>query len=857
PYNESSYLTWGLGRWNNPFPTAIEDDAFNNFQVDLTWDNSIIKGFQFTVNYSVNAYWVESSSATYSVTYNEDPEWLLTYNLQKGDPNFNNWDFLEFWYVYPNFLTAHNLTDPDNTQILGQTGGQTALSEDPTKNKVVVKKILAIPDGFYNLNLTSFNFIRKMNSYINYNDILWESNGFMNGDNISVSVKIQDHYNKAPIGGDANATLFYPDGTRFTSLPQDLVGEIEGSSLTYDFDNQTILDVTNALTIFGKYHLGFFWFNGSAIGCKKIILYIDIYDLELYECEYDSIKKTNVLDGKINKKVFSNFTLLIASINDTTGLSLPNFYPIDNENIDTQFSLDIDDERIPVLLTSFKQSQNILNPNEIVNIKTSIQNLHPFISVRVKINVKLVSFMNDKWIIAEDTSSSIILKFSGHPNDNNEFDINLTIPDLNEATNIWLGKNAPIRLGGAKTLITVYVENVNVGIFESTDISLLSNKTSNDFEGHIIGLRLNEEVTSAGILNEFNRDECIYLPNKTKFLVNIIDRNYVSTYKQYTGEFTLKLNSKFKNITINPTNPIKGHSFNLNSILTTEFGDELANRNVTCQYYDSGVWINIGSDITDSNGFTTFLIDTQTIDFEGDLLIRLSWVGNTINGVSKNITVDVIHQANSLLLSIKPITALIYQRRISSFSIKLLNNGDSNLRITNITIELNRNQQYSITQIDYIKLSWFPAGETTLLIVEVSVIDVSRVRISISITAQNIITNESILVSREETYNTFEVPIFDYIIQNLMLIIIAIFVLTWIIAILFARRAKKRIETPIEEPVKKPRRKRYVPVAELKKPPPAKIVAKKKEEPKEEEKTDLDSLLEERGLVDKKKKSKE
>ncbi|MFX1592888.1 MAG: hypothetical protein ACFFCL_09360, partial [Promethearchaeota archaeon] len=264
PYNESSYLTWGLGQWNNPFPNPIEDDAFNNFQVDLTWNKSIIKGFQFTVNYSVNAYWVESASATYSATYNKDPEWLLTYNLQKGDPNFNNWDFLEFWYVYPNFLTAHNLTDPDNTQILGQTGGQTALSEDPTKNKVVVKKILAIPDGFYNLNLTSFNFIRKMDSYINYNDILWESNGFMNGDNISVSVKIQDHYNRAPISGDANATLFYPDGTRFTSLPQDLVGEIEGSSLTYDFDNQTILDVTNALTIFGKYHLGFFWFNGSA-----------------------------------------------------------------------------------------------------------------------------------------------------------------------------------------------------------------------------------------------------------------------------------------------------------------------------------------------------------------------------------------------------------------------------------------------------------------------------------------------------------------------------------------------------------------------------------------------------------------
>ena len=64
----------------------------------------------------------------------------------------------------------------------------------------------------------------------------------------------------------------------------------------------------------------------------------------------------------------------------------------------------------------------------------------------------------------------------------------------------------------------------------------------------------------------------------------------------------------------------------------------------------------------------------------------------------------------------------------------------------------------------------------------------------------------------------------------------------------------------IEEVKKKPRREkgRYVPVSELKKPTPIKKIPKKKEEPKkvvEKEKVDLDSLLEERGLADKKKKS--
>jgi hypothetical protein len=580
--------------------------------------------------------------------------------------------------------------------------------------------------------------------------------------------------------------------------------------------------------------------------------------LELYNCEYYPSLKSNVLDGEIKNKVFNNYTMLIASINETTGLSLPNYYPIDYTDINAEYSYEIGDQELPVLMTSFKQSEEILNPNEIVNIKTTFQNLHPFIPLSVKINVKLVSFMNDEWIIAETTSTSSILNFSGHPDDTNEFDIDLTIPILIGATSGWEGVNAPIRLGGAKTLITIFVDDVNVGIFESPDILLLSNESNTDFEGNILGLRVAEETSSRTILYEFNRDECIYSPNKTLFLVNIIDQNYVSNYYQFTDEFSLTLNSKFTNITVFPRNPIKGQSFNISSILTTEFGDKLSSRNISCQYYDSGMWIDIDSDFTDLYGFTTFLIDTQNINFKGDLLLRLFWNGDIINGVSKNVTVDIIHQSNNLSISIIPNEILILRQRTTSFNIRLFNFGDSNLRITNISIELNRNQEYSIVQIDHILLSWLPSGESSILILEVSVKNVKSIILSISITAKNIITNESFVVSEEGTYIAFEVPIFEYIIQNFMLIVISVIVLALIMAVIYARKTKKRIETPIEEPAtKRPRRAKYVPVAELKKPKPVKKPLKKKEEPKEKEKEkiDLDSLLEERGLSDDKKKS--
>jgi len=859
PYNESSYLTWGLGQWDNSFLTAIEEEITNVFRVDLRWNRSIIKGFKFNVSYSINAYWVESASSTYHATYNKDPEWLFNYNFNKNNPSFEKWKFIEFWYIFLDYFTANNVTNPNNQEILPSGTKQTALVEDQTKDKIIVQSDLATQSGIYILNLTSYNFIHDTHSYINYKGTLWESNGFMDGDNMSVSVVIQDHNFNAPKSGNANATVFYPDGTKVSTAElYSPLGIIKDSSLIYDFDNQTIFEITNALTVSGEYHLGFFWFNGSAIGCKKIIIYIDTYDLELYSCEYYPSLKSNVLDGEIKNKVFNNYTMLIASINETTGISLPNYYPIDYSDINNEYSHIIGDEELPVLMTSFKQSQEILNPNEIINIKTSIQNLHPFIPLKVKINVKLVSFMNEEWIIAETTSSNSILNFSGHPTDTNEFDIDLTIPDLNVATNEWQGVNAPIRLGGAKTLITIFIENVNVGVFESPDILLLSNETNNNFEGNILGLRVAEETSSRTILYEFNRDECLYKPNSTLFLVNIIDQNYVSSYNQFTDEFSLILNSKFTNITINPYNPIKGQSFNISSILTTEFGDELSSKNVSCQYYDSGVWINIGSDNTDSNGFTTFLINTKTIDFKGDLLLRLSWDGDIINGFSKNVTVHIIHQSNNLTISIISNHVLIFRQRQTFFTISLSNIGDSNLRITNISINLNRNQEYSIVQIDYILLSWFPAGESSIIIVEVSVKNVNRVVVSISITAQNIITNETIMVSKERTYYTFEISILEYILQNFTLIAIVIIILSFIIAIIYARKTKKRIETPIEEPtLKKPRRAKYVPVAELKKPKPVKKPVKKKEEPKEKEKEkiDLDSLLEERGLTDDKNKS--
>ncbi|MFX1531585.1 MAG: CARDB domain-containing protein [Promethearchaeota archaeon] len=863
PYNESSYLTWGIGRWNNIFPITIEDTPSNKFQINLNWNRSIIEGFKFNVSsYLVKAYWIEGAMAYYNATYNVNPEWALHFDLNKSDTKFNNWDFFEFWYVYPNFMSAHNITNPDDKEFFWLLEEESIVEDSPHHLKLVINETFSSLNGIYTLNLTSYNFIDKMHTYINYYGILWETNGFMYGDNISVSVDIQDNNFQAPLSGDINATLFYPNGTRYPNAEMiSSSGVIEESVLTYDFNNNTILDLTNDISVLGKYELGFFWFNGSALGCKKITLYIDAYDLELYNCTYISYLGTNTLIGEMQnaEEVFDNYTILIASFNDTTGISNPNFYPINNTDLNQVYSYVLGTQELTLLMDSFLQSEDILNPNETVNFKVSIQNTHSFIPIDVSINVKLVSYMNEEWIIGENDSPTVSLNFSGTPDDTYEFDVNLTIPNIDAATNTWEGLNAPIRLGGAKAVVTISIDDIEIGVFESPDYLLLSNEISNNFDGHILGLAIGEEASSRGLQYEFERDECLYYPDNASFLVNIIDKNYVSSFKQFNDNFLLNLNSKFTNVSITPDSPRTGEIINVSSILTTEFGDELSSKNVTCEYYNSSSkWVNIGSDLTDTNGSVTFLINTATIDFneEEDLILKLSWDGDTINGVSKNITIDLIQETNNFSISIRQNKAFIYKSKATTLRITINNFGDSNLRFFNISVNIDENLLYSIVEINNVKLDKLEPDESTEIVIEIEIPQIDTLNITFTITAQNILTGENITISEQSSFKVFDTPLSDYFVEFLMFIMIAIFAVVWIIAIIFALRVRKRIEEPVEKVERRPRKGRYVMVSDLKKPELPKKVPKKAEEAKPEKLTDLDSLLEERGLADKKKKPK-
>ena len=883
PYDTSSSLTWGLGQWDYNFSTSIANDPSYNFQIDLTWNQTIIQGFNFNVTYTVKAYWIEQANTVYRVSYDTTPLWELNYTLNTGYKNFDNWNLAEFWYLIPSDYTAKNLTNPNFVEIyedvVNKTGGETALPNRPSYEFIsVTNDVINGISGIYSLNLTSSNLIYDMNSYINYNDILWETNGFMYGDNISVRLDINDPSSIPPINGNANVVLFYPDNS--TKVPGAELnsgsGLIQGNSLVYDFNNQSIYDVTNKIPTLGNYYLGFFWENGSAIGCQKLKLYIDKYDVEMNNLIFESTLNQNILDGIVGK-VYDEYSLLISTVNVTDDKYYPSFYAVNKTDINQEFIYTIGVEEIPILIQNFLQNETILNPSEDVRIITRIQNKHDFIDIKLKVNVQLVSLANQDWIIAEQTTDLKTLKPSIDPNgdDTQDFSVDIAIPTL-LGDGIWHGVNAPIRKGGAKTRFTVFIEyggeSYEIDTFESNEYSLLVNSTEDVFEGYIIALKSDNDITGASILKPFERDECQYLPNQTTFVINIYDRNYLSSYNQFIESFSLKINSDFSEIQTQPQTPIYGQFFNISSVLETELGDVIAYKNVTCQFYDNGIWENLSTQITDMYGATNFEIDTLGLPSDDQFNFRLTWEGDQYSlKNSRNVTVLMYRALNDIYLELRSDEDQIFRNAQTTIQLTIRNIGDSELKIMtpNISIGISPSLTYNIVEIDYLALEQLKPGDTTIILVSISVSTIDQMNISVSLSVKNEITDEEFMFQVSKLFEIYDVQLADYLLNLFTVIMIGVFVIVWGLMYVYVKRTIKKIETPFEEVDKRKQRKgRYVSVSELPKEEipetqpidytekkSKKRLKKKKTKPETEKKdeppsTDLDSLLEEKGLKD-------
>jgi 5-hydroxyisourate hydrolase-like protein (transthyretin family) len=332
----------------------------------------------------------------------------------------------------------------------------------------------------------------------------------------------------------------------------------------------------------------------------------------------------------------------------------------------------------------------------------------------------------------------------------------------------------------------------------------------------------------------------------------------------------LKTDSKFTEIFVDPEEPIYGQTFNITSVLGTEFGKVFPGENVTLQYFKNDLWENISTQITNTNGTTNFEIDTILLLSKDSYTFRLNWQGDEYTlGNSQNITVLMFRAINNLSLLITKDVDRFSKNAQSTIKVTLNNLGDSelNVLIPNITIKITPSLTYSIVQIDYIALAEFKPGDNTEILIKINVPNIEQINFSISIIARNELTNEEVKFKKSKIYRVYDAILDDLIMGFFTFIMIGIFMIVWAAIFIYARRTIKKIETPFEEPVKtRPRKGKYVSVSEL----PSEVTEEKKEEiptekkkklskkkskkqkveEKEKSTTDLDSLLEEKGLKD-------
>jgi hypothetical protein len=473
-----------------------------------------------------------------------------------------------------------------------------------------------------------------------------------------------------------------------------------------------------------------------------------------------------------------------------------------------------------------------------------------------------VAFINDEWIINEDsTNNKLLTKYNpGSLGDTEEFIIDLKIPNINSDLS-WKGKNAPIRQGGAKTLITIFIENNSAGTYFSNDYSILVNKTQDLFEGYIIAFK-QTATAPREFFQDFERDECLYLPAINNFVINAIDENYVSLYNMINFTKGLELGSIFNNILIDPENIIDGTNFNITSTLTTEFGDPLDNKTVLCQYYNGNSWINITSGKTDTDGNTDLRVETSNPNINPSVskLFRLLWAGDvSIMNKTQNFTVNILIQTNRLSLSSDDDydEAYIYRNSISSITLDIENSGTSNLRIIDIEVESDEDIDYKVKAEDNNVLENFKTDESTTIIIELKsgMIKSSEIQLRVIITAQNVLTGEIISSSERFKFGVIDKPLYYYVFEYFIFIMIALFALIFLTTYLYYKKLKAKIEAPIEkEELERPKRPRYVKVSELKAEEMKKEVITPHEETKIEEKkqVELDDLLKEK--IEKEKK---
>ena len=844
--NEPYYASywWGYGTVKLEFSTPIALSN-GNFTVSLDWDHGIYSGdISFSVEYIVQKYLVDSAVGTFELSIDYDPAWNLTYTFDPNDNVFTQWNFTKFGYLFPSNWEIADL-QKNGTSIL-------ELSADPYsldgKTMVEINSTVADTNTTYILSTISPNYLRIADLYLKYNDNLWKTHGFMQGDVIALSAGLLTSYDTyLPNDGKITAQIFNTTGNLVaSSVISDNSVDDNSSYSWFNFGESAIM-MTDENTPIGEYTVILNWTDGDQLGFMKTSFYVNEYQANIHSSSFIETTHTNRLFGTITP-----FTTDLNTFNFTIFAVKP---LINNEK---SFLVNETDEIFlgqDLYLTNYALNETVINPNEDITVAVQLENRHSTLDYNVTVTATLIYAENHKWEIGK-TSLSALLPMYGQPDNSHEhlFMLNLTIPD-----EITGGLNCPLRNMPMQMKITVNIDDEEIDESIKSQLLYYSSLNENEFEGKILTTRTYNDFTGPSFTSDISRN-LLDLPGNVTYFIQVYNSYFMTM--AYESNFTTvdnKIYGIFSDV-LAETSPIDHYSTQTISGKFVDENNEILQNTELLFYYDARdnlsaqeapIWTTLQLDdsgstaLTDENGQFEISFDMSQTPLLPEVQFMVKFQGNsTFAAVNHTITISKNIYEQNLEINMDSSKTLVKGEH-NLINAHLVNLG--NASYTNVTISLVSDYDARINLKKGLNIFEISTGESYGFSIDFydKSYDLDSLTINISVSAVVKETGENYTVSATFTFNTYEVNTHSILVSIFIGVFIVGVVGLWLYSAYYIKNQIKEINAPVaEEEVSKQKKRRrggkYVNLAEL---------STKKDKdvktPSDEKGTSLDELLNE------------
>ncbi|TFH29451.1 MAG: hypothetical protein E4G98_03805, partial [Promethearchaeota archaeon] len=675
---------WGYGTINLEFSNALPPIA-GNFTVTLNWDEEIYSNdVIFDVNYLVQNYFVQPVPSIYHLEVDTAPVWNITLEFDPEDSIFTNWNFTQLAFLVPDNWVVTDLTN-ETVSVLDLTLHPI---EKDGFTYIILNSTIADVNGTYNLLAESMNYMKGLNTFLNYEGNEWETNGFMRNDNISIAVGLltsSDFYLQTP--GMVTASLFNPVGKKMLSNIFDDGTIDENSTYSWFTFEHALLFETNDTSDIGEYTIIVNWTDGDQAGILQHKIYLNQYYSTIHEVNHLEDLYVNQLIGTVTAfpTDLQNYDLSIFAVKPLLE-STSSF--IFNESREDSIGENL-------YLTNVAFNETVLNAQEEVLLEIDLENRHLTLDYEVTVIASIVYLDNLNWIVA-NTSELLTIPKYGQPDEshNQKFELSLSIPTVLNG-----GENCPIRNSPMQLHLTFKIDDVVVG--EKTESQLLyyTAVDESDFEGNVLTSKIYQDRTGPSFTSNIARN-LLDLPGNVTYFVQVYngyhmsmagERNFTTLDNKITGIFN-NMRATITPIDHLAIQTITGIVVDENSIVLKETEIDF--------YYDSRInytdgsnpnWIpllstdDIATTTTDETGAFEFEFDMSLTPLIPEVYILAKFGGNSTHMVFDNSLTIAKNQYESDIEIVLNANQTLIQNDHNLVSCIVRNVGNSTLTNLNIS----------------------------------------------------------------------------------------------------------------------------------------------------------------------------